>query len=53
MVEVKYANAYKEILEILKYIPIEEYKKYQRIKLIFLKQTLMINMYLIMILIKP
>ena len=35
MVEVKYANAYKEILEILKYITIEEYKKIPKNKIDF------------------
>lgn len=27
MVDIKYANAYREVLEILKYIPIEDYDK--------------------------
>ena len=27
MVDIKYANAYSEVLEILKYIPIEDYNK--------------------------
>ena len=27
MVEIEYANAYSEVLEILKYIPVEDYKK--------------------------
>lgn len=27
MVNIEYANAYSEVLEILKYIPVEDYKK--------------------------
>lgn len=27
MADIKYANAYSEVLEILKYIPIEDYNK--------------------------
>ena len=33
MIDVKYANAYKEVLEILKYISIEEYNKIPKIKI--------------------
>lgn len=33
MVDVKYANAYSEILEILKYIPTEDYKKIPKNKI--------------------
>ena len=32
MVDNKYAVAYSEVLEILKYIPIEDYKRYQSLK---------------------
>ena len=33
MVEIKYANAYKEVLEILKYIQIEDYNKIPKTKI--------------------
>lgn len=33
MVDIKYANAYREVLEILKYIPIEDYKKIPKNKI--------------------
>ena len=39
MVNIEYANAYSEVLEILKYIPVEDYKKIPRrmqIKIIYL-----------------
>lgn len=33
MIDIKYANAYSEVLEILKYIPIEEYNKVPKSKI--------------------
>lgn len=33
MVDIKYANAYSEVLEILKYIPVEDYKKIPKSKI--------------------
>lgn len=33
MVDIKYANAYSEVLEILKYIPVEDYNKIPRSKI--------------------
>lgn len=38
MIDVKYANAYKEVLEILKYISIEEYNKIPKIKIDIFKK---------------
>ena len=33
MADIKYANAYSEVLEILKYIPIEDYNKIPKTKI--------------------
>ena len=33
MVDIKYANAYSEVLEILKYIPVEDYNKIPKSKI--------------------
>lgn len=33
MVDIKYANAYSEVLEILKYIPVEDYNKIPKNKI--------------------
>ena len=33
MVDIKYANAYSEVLEILKYIPVEDYNKIPKTKI--------------------
>ena len=39
MVDIKYANAYSEVLEILKYIPVEDYNKIPKAKIELFKRN--------------